>query len=139
MSLKLRLKPHEKLIISGAVIVNGSKSAEFLVENNVPILRESDIMGEAQVTSPSRRLYFCVQLMYIDNGNTVPYLDQYQELANAIVTAAPSTGLFIAQISEKVVAADFYHALKLARKLIDYEEQLLETAIAQDTCTSSIP
>ena len=129
MSLKLRLKPYEKLIISGAVLVNGPKSAEFLVENNVPILREIDIMGEAQVTTPSRRLYFCVQLMYIDNSTAIPYLEQYQKLANEITAAAPSTGAFISQISEKVSVSDYYHALKLARKLIDYEEQLLGTVV----------
>jgi flagellar biosynthesis regulator FlbT len=29
------------------------------------------------------------------------------------------------RISEQIVAGDFYHALKLTRKLIDYEEELL--------------
>ena len=133
MSLKLRLKPHEKLIIGGAVMVNGPKSAEFLIENNVPILRESDIMGEGQVTSPSRRLYFCVQLMYIDIGNANHYSAQFNELTDAIVTAAPSTELLIAQITEKVTDADYYHALKLVRKLIDYEEMLLNKAITSTT------
>ena len=130
MSLKLRLKPHEKLIIGGAVVVNGPKTAEFLIENNVPILRESDIMGEAQVTTPSRRLYFCVQLMYIDIGNANHYTTQFRELTDAIIAAAPSTELLIAQIIEKVIGADYYHSLKLVRKLIDYEEMLLNKAIS---------
>lgn len=129
MSLKLRLKPHEKLIIGGAVMVNGPKTAEFLIENNVPILRESDIMGEAQVTSPGRRLYFCVQLMYIDAGNAIQYHGQFRELSDAILNAAPSTETFISQISDKVAVADYYHALKLVRRLIDYEGTLVSKAL----------
>lgn len=109
-------------------MVNGPKTAEFLIENSVPILRESDIMSEAQVTSPSRRLYFCIQLMYIDAGNSVQYHAQFQELADAIIHAAPSTEPFIANINEKVGQNDYYHALKMGRKLIDYEETLLVKA-----------
>jgi flagellar protein FlbT len=129
MSLKLRLRPHEKLIIGGAVMVNGSKTAEFLIENNVPILREGDIMREVEVTSPSRRLYFCVQLMYIDTGNAQQYFDQFQDLVRSIVQAAPSTGVFITPIIDKVAEADYYHALKLVRKLMNYEETLVSKAV----------
>jgi flagellar protein FlbT len=43
MSLKLRLKPDEKVIIGGAVIRNGSKASEFVVENTVPILRQKTL------------------------------------------------------------------------------------------------
>lgn len=129
MSLKLRLKPHEKLIISGAVMVNGPKSAEFLIENNVPILREADIMGESQVTSPARRLYFCVQLMYIDLANLERYHDQFNELSTEIATAAPSTRPFLIDIYEKVMSSDYYQALKLVRKLIVYEDTLLSKTL----------
>lgn len=110
-------------------MVNGPKVAEFLVENNVPILREADILGEAQVTSPARHLYFCIQLMYIDSGNLERYHGQFNQLAMDIATAAPSTGQLLSEINERVRGADYYHALKLARKLIDYEETLIEMAV----------
>ena len=121
-------------------MVNGPKTAEFLIENNVPILRESDIMGESQVTSPVRRLYFCVQLMYIDSGNLERYHEQFNEQSTEIVTAAPSTGSFLTDISEKVMTSDYYHALKLIRRLIDYEETLLDKAVSNtDAFRSSLP
>lgn len=135
MSLKLRLKPHEKVIIGGAVMVNGPKSAEFLIENNVPILRETDILGESQVTSPARRLYFCVQLMYIDSGNFEKYHEQFNTLSTDIISAAPSTRPFLIEIYEKVLAAEYYQALKLVRKLMDYEDALLDKAIRSSTGT----
>ena len=52
MSLKLRLKPDEKVIIGRAVIRNGPKACDLLVENNVPILRQKDILTEAEAVSP---------------------------------------------------------------------------------------
>jgi flagellar protein FlbT len=125
MSLKLRLKPDEKIIIGGAVIQNGSKASEFVVENTVPILRQKDIMAERDAESPARRVYFVIQLMYIDREKQVDYHTRYWDLVKDILAAAPSTKPYLDRISEQIVAGDFYQALKLTRKLIDYEEELI--------------
>lgn len=125
MSLKLRLKPGEKVIIGGAVIQNGPKACDFIVENNVPLLRQKDIMSEAEALSPSRRVYFAIQLMYIDAGNLVEYHARYWELVREILAAAPSTKPYVEKISEQILAGDHYQALKLTKKLIDYEEELI--------------
>ncbi|MCP4374071.1 MAG: flagellar protein FlbT, partial [Deltaproteobacteria bacterium] len=42
MALKITLKPNERMIIDGAVITNGSTVTDFIIENKVPILRQSD-------------------------------------------------------------------------------------------------
>jgi flagellar protein FlbT len=125
MSLKLRLKPDEKIIIGGAVLQNGPKPSEFIVENTVPILRQKDIMAERDAVSPARRVYFVIQLMYIDRDNQVDYHTRYWDLVKDILKAAPSTKPYIDRISEQIVSRDFYQALKLTRKLITYEEELL--------------
>lgn len=125
MSLKLRLKPDEKIIIGGAVLQNGPKASEFIVENNVPILRQKDIMAERDAVSPARRVYFVIQLMYIDRENQIDYHTRYWDLVKDILQAAPSTKPYIDRISEQIVCGEFYQALKLTRKLITYEEELL--------------
>lgn len=125
MSLKLRLKPDEKVIIGRAVIRNGPKASDLLVENSVPILRQKDILTEKEADSPARRVYFAVQLMYIDPDNLVDYHARFWELAKDILNAAPSTKAYIDRISEQILAGDYYQALKHTRKLIDYEEELL--------------
>ncbi len=125
MSLKLHLKPEEKVIIGRAVIRNGSKACDITVENNVPILRQKDIMAEREADSPARRVYFAIQLMYIDSENLVDYHNRFWELVRDILAAAPSTGTHIEKISEQIVAGNYYQALKLTRKLIDYEKELL--------------
>jgi flagellar protein FlbT len=126
MSLKLRLKPEEKVIIGRAVIQNGSKASEFIVENNVPVLRQKDIMAEREADTPSRRVYFVIQLMYIDAERLVEYHARYWEQANDILAAAPSTKPYMEKISEQILAGEYYQALKLTRKLIDYEKELID-------------
>ena len=125
MSLKLRLKPEEKVLVGKAVIQNGPRTSEFVVENNVPILRQKDILTEEEANSPSRRVYFVIQLMYIDTEKLVEYHGKYWELVNDILVAAPSTRPYIEKISEQILACDYYQALKLTRKLMNYEEELL--------------
>src|SRR3990167_3367404 len=66
MALKLTLKPGEKIAINGAVIVNGDRRTEFLVENRASILRETDIMRAEEATTPARRVYLPVMMMALD-------------------------------------------------------------------------
>ena len=126
MSLKLHLKPNEKVIISGAVIKCGGHPIDFTVENNVPILRQKDIMTEAGAISPSQRVYFVLQLMYVDTTtHTTQYHDSYRELEQEIITAAPSTRHFFEEINREITAGRMYHALKVAQALIAYEKDLI--------------
>lgn len=125
MSLKLTLKPHEKVIIGGAVIQNGTSTTHFRVENNVPVLRQADILTEAEATTPCRRIYLAVQLMYIDERNSADLHPLYWDMVKEVVTAAPSMKDLLSQISQYILDGKFYQALKQARKLITYEEELL--------------
>lgn len=126
MPLKLTLKPHEKVIIGGAVIQNGPSSSHFSIENSVPVLRQVDIMTEAQATTACRRLYLLVQLMYIDEKNSSELHPLYWEHVKGIVEAAPSTKGLLSQVSQYILDGKLYQALKQAKKLITYEEELLK-------------
>ena len=126
MALKITLKPHEKMIMGGAVIANGNNAAcHLIIENRVPILREKDILSEEEANSPSRQLYFIIQLMYIDEENLDLHQKKYWKLVKELVKAAPSTVRFIDQISEYIVGGKYYQALKLANNLIDYEQEVI--------------
>lgn len=129
MSLKLHLKPNEKIIIGGAVIKSGAHAVDFTVENNVPILRQKDIMTEAGATSPSRRVYFVLQLMYIDStSDTASYFASYQKLRQEITDAVPSTKRFFVEIDQNISSGRMYQALKSAQALIAYEQELIAHA-----------
>jgi flagellar protein FlbT len=126
MALKITLKPNEKMILGGTVVVNGSSmSSDLIIEYKVPILRQKDILSEKDANSPSKRIYFAIQLMYIDEGNRNIHQNIYLKLAKELVLAAPSTTDLIDKISEHILSDKYYPALKLAKNLMAYEEEAL--------------
>lgn len=125
MSLKLILKPHERVIIGGAVLKNGSATAHLLVENKVSVLRQKDIMTELEADTPCKRIYLTIQLMYIGDGLTPELSQLYWALVQDVVNAAPSMKDLLSTISQFIVNNEFYQALKKSKELISYEEELL--------------
>ena len=125
MALKLKLKPHEKLIIDGAVIRNGGSRCELFIENNVPLLREKDIIGVNEADSPCKKVYFVIQMMYVDEKNIAQHHKTYWGLVRDIIEAAPSTKLMFQVISNHILRDNFYLALKAAQKLIEYEQEVM--------------
>ncbi|MBI4763939.1 MAG: flagellar biosynthesis repressor FlbT, partial [Deltaproteobacteria bacterium] len=125
MSLKISLKPQERLIVGGTVLKNTGGRCDLLVENRVPILREKDIMGEKDADSPCKRIYFTIQLMYVDEENLVTHHNTYWKLLREVVNAAPSTLTLVDQISDHLLNGRYYQALKLTRTLIEYEQEVI--------------
>jgi flagellar protein FlbT len=125
MALKISLKPDERIIIGGAVVNNGGARSDFVIENSVPVLREKDIMGLADANSPCRRIYFAIQLMYVDERNIEEHRATYWQLIRDVTHAAPSTIGLIDQISEQILHNRYYQALKLTNKLIEYEQGVM--------------
>lgn len=126
MALKISLKPQERIIIGEAVISNVGTGSDLVIENNVPILREKDIMTEADANTPCRKIYFAVQMMYIDGKNLVEHHNAYWKLVREVVDAAPSTLGLIEQVSSHILGQRYYQALKSARKLIEYEREVIK-------------
>ena len=126
MALKIILKPQEKFILDRAVITNGDAKSAFLVENDVPILREKDILTPAAADTPCKRIYLAIQLMYVDEKNLPEHHKTYWELVKDVAEAAPSRKPTLKEISENILNAKYYQALKLTKKLIDYEREVTD-------------
>jgi flagellar protein FlbT len=130
MALKITLKPNEKMIVSGAVVTNGNtKNTDLIIENNennVPVLRQKDILSEKDATSPCSRIYFIIQLMYIDEENLTDHQPTYWKLVRDLLDVSPRLAGHINQINENILGGNFYRALKLAGELIGYEQEVLK-------------
>jgi flagellar protein FlbT len=123
MPLKITLKPNERMIIGAAVVTNGKRKSDFFIENKVPILRQKDIMSAKDADSPGSRIYFVIQLMYIDEGNLEPHYMRYWKLVQDFVKAAPGMLGLVGQISENILGGRYYQALKLSRELVGYDQE----------------
>ena len=127
MGLKVELKPGERLILGECLVTNGNQRTRLLIEGQAPILREKDIMLPAQADTPAKRIYLAVQLMYTSRDPSAQH-DAYFSLMRDLVQAAPSAWPHMVAVSNNILAGDMYKALKSARKLIDYERELLDHA-----------
>lgn len=126
MALTISLKPKEQAVIGGAVVCNDEdRRIRLTIKNNVTILREKDVLKPEDVDTPCKRLYFSIQLMYMDRENCAEYHKVYWKDAEDIVKAAPSCYGIIEKMSKLIVAGDYYRALKLCKELIQYERKLL--------------
>lgn len=124
MALVIDLKPKERIIVGSAVITNDSQRTRLHIEGEAPILREKDVMREEEATSPCKRIYLIIQLMYLASDPSEIY-DTYFEAVRELQDVAPSTALYIADISQHILSGRYYKALREARKLIDYEQELM--------------
>jgi flagellar protein FlbT len=126
MALKVELKPNERIIIGSCVITNTDQRARLLIDgDNIPILREKDILTPETADTPAKLVYLAVQLMYISPDPQVNH-GTYFNLLRDIVTAVPSAWPIIEGINNHILNGDLYHALKEAKKLVAYERKLLD-------------
>lgn len=125
MPLKIKIKPGERVLIGTALIQNGENPTQISVLNQVPILREKDLLSKEQADSHARKLYFIVQMMYIEQKRTKELYDTFLALTKELLQAAPSLIDTIYKISEHVLDDSYYHALKEARSLIRKEAELI--------------
>ena len=127
MPLKMTLKPGERMILAGAAITNGRTTANLIIENNVPILREKDILNEKEASSPARRIYYVIQLMYLDRENRISYHGTYWDLVRDYIQATPSALSLVDEISGHLLKEHYYSALKIAKKLIRHEDSIISS------------
>ena len=67
MPLRVELKPFERIVIGETVLINSGTRTSFLIDGEAPILREKDTVTAETANTPVKRLYFCLQMMYLKN------------------------------------------------------------------------
>jgi flagellar protein FlbT len=127
MPLKLSLKPSEKFVLNGAVVQNGDRRGTLILQNKASVLREKDIMQADEATSPARRVYFPVMMMYIDEANAAQCHDEFVRRVGEFmgVIRSPDILADCIGISKHVMSREYYKALMLCRKLIEFEDERL--------------
>jgi flagellar biosynthesis repressor protein FlbT len=138
MALKVELKPNERIIIGNSVIRNGEQRTRFFIEGEAPILREKDILTPATANTPGKKVYLAVQLMYLQ-GDLSSHNEIYFPLVRDFLTAAPSAMPLIAEINNRILSGDLYKALRSAKKLVAYEQDLMDQALRGERVLESRP
>ncbi len=127
MPLKLSLKPGEKFVLNGAVVQNGDRRSVLVLQNKASVLREKDIMQQEEANTPARRVYFPVMMMYLDEANADRYYDEFVRRLTEFMSVIGNPGILAdcVNISKHCMAREFYKALLLCRKIMEYEDERL--------------
>jgi flagellar protein FlbT len=128
MGLKLKLKPNERVFVSGALIRNAGSGAVLELMNNVPMLREKDILLEQDAKSPCQQLYLIVQTLYFDPASRHVLLQSFNRLLGEVLQAAPSLRASLEPLAPKLADAQYYSALKDLQVAITHESELISHA-----------
>jgi len=123
MPLRVELKPFERIIIGESVIINSGTRTSFLIDGEAPILREKDTVTAETANTPVKRLYLCVQTMYLKND--IPrYRAAYLGFIIDLREAGPGSRDLVDAINNHISSGSLYKALKEIRKLMKAEEEL---------------
>ena len=124
MALKVELKPRERVIIGTVIIRNDDQRTRLFIEGDAPILREKDILTARTADTPAKKIYLALQLMYLSQ-DVGKHHKTYFELVNEFLAAASSALPLIAEINNRILNDELYKALKAAKRLIAYEQELM--------------
>lgn len=132
MPLKVNIKPGEKFVVNGAVMVAGNKGASLVLQNEATLLLGKDIMQEDEADTPAKRIYFTILLMYLDDDGRSDYYPTFMKLVEDFMEATTfgEVRRTLLHIVQDVNAQRYYRALKTCKALISYETQVL--AFSQD-------
>ena len=124
-SIRVPVRPGDRFLINGALITLGDGEVE--VQNHDMVMHGSDIMLPENANTPSKRIYYWLMLMYLDQAGQDAYrirlLDDMNDLLNAtsLLDVAKSLGL----IHQFVQHNDLTRAMTACRALMAFESELL--------------
>jgi flagellar protein FlbT len=125
--LVLKLGPHERVLINGAVIENGDKRSRLAIMTpNANILRLRDAIHPEEVNTPVRRVCYIAQLVLTGDADAeeakFQLLRGIEQLSQVLTDYDSRTQLTLA--SRAVMEDQHYQALKALRSLLPREERL---------------
>lgn len=129
--LILKLAPHERVLINGAVIENGERRSRFsIVTPSANILRLRDAIHPEEARTPVRRVCYIAQLILSGDSDPVevrPQLLRAIEQLSQVLVDADSRGL-LNRATDAAIAGEYYQTLRALRSLLPREERLLAGA-----------
>lgn len=127
MALRLDLKPYEGFLINGALIRNGSRRTDFLIETQCKFLRESEVIKESEADTPAKMLCVTLQVLYLAD-DPAEAEDLFAQQATAIMKTTPAMAPFLLAIHDEISERRFHKAIKRGRDLVAFERELREAA-----------
>ncbi|MER9305134.1 flagellar biosynthesis repressor FlbT [Mesorhizobium sp. M0293] len=125
-TLKISLKPNEKIYINGAVIrVDRKVTVELM--NDVQFLLESHVIQAEDASTPLKQLYFILQVMLMNPAGAAAARDMFRRSLPLLLASFEDNQICgaLKQIDRMVGEDHIYEALKAIRALYPLERRAL--------------
>lgn len=125
-TLKLSLKPNEKIYINGAVIkVDRKVTLELL--NDVQFLMQNHVLQIEEASTPLRQLYFILQVMLMTPSGAHEAYDMFRKSLPLMLASFENEEIrsTLKQVDRMVGEDHVYEALKAIRSLYPLEQRVL--------------
>jgi flagellar protein FlbT len=125
-TLRISLKPNEKIYINGAVVrVDRKVSIEFL--NDVQFLLETHVMQADDASTPLRQLYFIAQIILMTPGAADEARAMFKKSLSLLLANFEDGGILaeLKEIDRFVGEGQIYEALRAIRSLYPLEAEIL--------------
>ncbi|MFS4437020.1 flagellar biosynthesis repressor FlbT [Paracoccaceae bacterium GXU_MW_L88] len=126
--LVLKLKPGERVMINGAVLVNGDRRTSLSVASpDVNVLRLKDAIHPKDVDTPVKRAIYKAQLVLASEANGT------ETKSDLIVALEELSQVFrdsdsrrtLDEATTAVLSGNFYLTMKSLKKLLPREQRIL--------------
>ncbi|WP_296476169.1 flagellar biosynthesis repressor FlbT [Roseinatronobacter sp.] len=131
--LVIRLAPHERVLLNGAVVENGDRRASLSIKTpNANVLRLRDAIHPEQANTPVKRTCYLAQLILAGDGcaeDIAPSLIRSIEQLSQVFSDQDSRQL-LERASENAINGEFYQSLKFLRLLLPREKRLFAIGVS---------
>lgn len=127
-TLKLSLKPGERIYLNGAVIrVDRKVTLELL--NDVQFLLEGHVLQAEDASTPLRQLYFVAQIMLINPQGAEEAREMFRHSLPLMLASFHNERIrsTLKEVDRMVSEGHVYEALRAIRSLYPLEKLALET------------
>lgn len=125
MTLKLKLKSHERIFVNGAVIAAGDRGCELFFLNRARILQQNDIIMEEDISGAldgtgdyraDSYFYYLIQMFYIEPDDGTMLMATIPEAVDQLRIQHPDKSEEIDQILGQIADGNIFASLKACQK-----------------------
>jgi flagellar protein FlbT len=122
-TLKIHLKPNERIFINGG-IVRADRKVTLELLNEVTFLLESHILTQEQATTPLRQLYFIIQSMLMSPRDDALARQIYDQSHRLLIASMKDREILegLVAVRRAVEGDRAFDALKILRGLFALED-----------------
>ena len=131
--LVIRLAPHERVLLNGAVIENGDRRTSLSIcTPNANVLRLRDAIHPDEARTPVKRTCYMAQLVLAGDSTPediqTPLIRAIEQLSQ--VFADRDSRSLLSDATRQVLEGEYYQALKSLRLLLPREARLMAATSA---------